>query len=161
GAEDAALRLLTTARAGELDELEDAQAQLLHAQVTFTSTRGSDAPPLLIAAAKRLEPLDADVARETYLEAFAAAISANLDARDVAAAVLAAGWGAPTRATHRLLDGLALATREGYVAGAPALKEALHAFREEPLSEEDELRWLWLACNVARALGDDAAWDDL
>src|SRR5262249_53946740 len=118
-------------------------------------------PPLLIAAAKRLEPLDADLARETYLEAFAAAISANLDARDVADAVLAAGWGPPTRATHRLLGGPAPAPRGGYVAGAPALKEALRTFREEPLSEEDELRWLWLACNVARALGDDAAWDDL
>jgi DNA-binding CsgD family transcriptional regulator len=38
---------------------------------------------------------------------------------------------------------------------------ALRAFRDEPLSEEDELRWLWLACQIARALGDDAAWDDL
>jgi DNA-binding CsgD family transcriptional regulator len=50
---------------------------------------------------------------------------------------------------------------DGYVAGAPPLKAALRAFREEPLSEEDELRWVWLAANVARALGDDAAWDDL
>jgi DNA-binding CsgD family transcriptional regulator len=154
------------ARAGPLDELEDARAQLLHAQITFAMTRGRDAPPLLIEAAKRLESLDANLARETYLEAFAAALSADRlvhggDAREVAAAVLAAGWGPPTRACDRLLDGLALATGEGYVAGAPVLKDALRAFREEALAEEDELRWLWLACNVARALGDDAAWDDL
>ena len=58
------------------------------------------------------------------------------------------------RASHLLLDGLALLTREGYVAGAPALKLALRAFRDEPLSEEDELRWLWLACRIARALED-------
>src|SRR6185312_14717451 len=74
--------------------------------------------------------------------------------------VLAAGWGPSTRATDRLLDGLARGAGEGYVAGAPVLKDALHAFRDEPLSEEEELRWLWLACQIARALGDVAAWDE-
>jgi hypothetical protein len=77
------------------------------------------------------------------------------DAREVAAAVLAANWEPSTRACDLLLDGLALLTREGYVAGAPALKAALRAFRSGPLSEEDELRWLWLACRIARALADD------
>jgi len=166
GAPDAALRLLAMARSGPLDELEDARAQLLHAQIVFAMTRGRDAPALLIGAAKRLESLDADLAREAYLEAFAAAVSADrlvegCDAREVAVSVLAAGWGASTRATDRLLDGLARAAGEGYAAGAPVLKDALHAFREEPLSEDDELRWLWLACQIARALGDDAAWDHL
>ena len=70
-------------------------------------------------------------------------------------------WEPSTRACDLLLDGLALVTSEGYAAGAPALKVALQAFRDEQLSEEDELRWLWLACHVARVLGDDEAWDDL
>ena len=166
GAPDAALRLLAMAQAGPLDELERARAQLLHAQITFAMTRGRDAPPLLLEAARRLEPLDATLARETYLEAFAAALSADRlvrggDAREIAAAVLAAGWEHSTRACDLLLDGLALLTREGYVAGAPTLKAALRAFRAEPLSEEDELRWLWLACRIARALADDGAWDEL
>src|SRR6266702_3832991 len=166
GAPDAALRLLAMAQAGPLDEHERARAQLLHAQITFAMTRGRDAPPLLLEAARRLEPLDPRLARETYLEAFAAALSADRlvrggDAREVAAAVLAADWESSTRACDLLLDGLALLTREGYVAGAPALKVALRAFRDEPLSEEDELRWLWLACRIARALADDGAWDEL
>jgi DNA-binding CsgD family transcriptional regulator len=166
GANNAALRLLAIAQAGPLDELEQARAQLLHAQLTFAMTRGRDAPPLLLEAAQRLEPLDPRLARETYLEAFAAALSADRlvrggDAREVAAAVLAADWEPSTRACDLLLDGLALLTSEGYVAGAPALKVALRAFREERLSEEDELRWLWLACRVARALADDGAWDEL
>jgi DNA-binding CsgD family transcriptional regulator len=38
---------------------------------------------------------------------------------------------------------------------------ALQAFREESLAEDEELRWLWLACHIARALGDDVAWDEL
>jgi DNA-binding CsgD family transcriptional regulator len=166
GAPDAALRLLAAAQAGPLDAHERARAQLLHAQVTFASTRGRDAAPLLLDAAKRLEPLDATLARETYLEAFAAALSADRlaragDTRDVAAAVLAAAWEQSVRATDLLLDGLALLTREGYAAGAPALTVALRAFREDPRSEDEELRWIWLACQVARALGDDAAWDEL
>jgi DNA-binding CsgD family transcriptional regulator len=166
GAPDAALRLLAMAQAGPLDDLERARAQLLHAQITFATTRGRDAPPLLLEAARRLEPLDATLARETYLEAFAAALSADRlvrggDASEIATAVLAAGWERSTRANDLLLDGLALLTREGYVAAVPALKVALRAFRDEPLSEEDELRWLWLACRIARALADDGAWDEL
>ena len=166
GAPDAALRLLAIAQAGPLDECERARAQLLYAQITFAVTRGRDAPPLLLEAARRLEPLDATLARETYLEAFAAALSADRlvrggDVREIAAAVLAADWERSTRATDLLLDGLALLAREGYVAGAPALKVALRAFRDEPLSEEDELRWLWLACRIARALADDGAWNEL
>jgi hypothetical protein len=140
----------------------------LHAQITFAMTRGRDAPPLLLDAAKRLEPLDPRLAREAYLEAFAAAHSADRlvrggDAREVAAAVLAADWEPSTRACDLLLDGLALVTREGFAAGAPALKVALRAFRDERLSDEDELRWLWLwlGCRVARALADDGAWDEL
>jgi DNA-binding CsgD family transcriptional regulator len=154
------------AEAGPLEELDRARARLLHAQITFATTRGRDAPPLLLAAAKRLEPLDATLARETYLEAFAAALSADRlvrggDAREVAAAVLAAGGEHSSRACDLLLDGLALRTVEGCAAAAPALKQALRAFRDEPLSEDDELRWLWLACYIARHVGDDDAWDEL
>jgi len=129
-------------------------------------TRGRDAPPLLLEAARRLEPLNPTLARETYLEAFAAALSADRlvrggDAREVAAAVLAADWEPSTRACDLLLDGLALLTHEGYVTAAPALMVALRAFRDEPLSEEEELRWLWLAARIARALADDEACDEL
>jgi len=81
--------------------------------------------------------------------------------REVAAAVLAADWEPSTRACDLLLDGLALLTHESYVVAAPALKVALRAFRGEPLSEEDELRWLWLGARIARALADDEAWDEL
>jgi DNA-binding CsgD family transcriptional regulator len=166
GANEAALRLLAVAQAGPLDELDQARAQLLHAQVTFAMTRGRDAPPLLLDAARRREPRDPPHPRATNHEAFAAALSADRlvrggDAREVAAAVLAADWEPSPRACDLLLDGLALLNHEGYVAAAPALKVALRAFRDEPLSEEDELRWLWLAARIARALADDGAWDEL
>ena len=58
GAFDAALKLLAAAEAGALDELPRARAELLRGQIAFASGVGSDAPPLLLAAAQRLEPLD-------------------------------------------------------------------------------------------------------
>jgi len=170
GAPDTALDLLAMAEAGPLDDLQRARAELLRAQVTFAVNRGRDAPPLLLAAAKRLEPLDATLARETYLDAFSAALFAGRLARgggvrEVAEAVLAADWGDSTRrsplAFDLLLDGLAVLTTQGYAAAATTLKRALRAFRDEPMSDEDTLRWLWLACRIARALGDDASWDEL
>ncbi len=166
GANEAALRLLAVAQTGPLDELDQARAKLLHAQATFEMTRGREAPPLLLKAAKRLEQLDPRLARETYLEAFAAALSADRlvhggDTREVATAVLAADWEPSTRSCDLLLDALATLTCQGYVAAAPALKAALRAFRDEALAEEEELRWLWLAGRVARGLADDQAWDEL
>src|SRR5690349_19845013 len=74
---DAALRLLAAAEAGPLGEFQRAQADLLRGQVAFASSRGSDAPPLLLKAARRLEPLDAGLARQTYLEALSAALYAG------------------------------------------------------------------------------------
>ena len=165
-----ALELLAMAESGPLDELQRACAELLRAEIRFAVDRGRDAPPLLLAAARRLETLDAKLSRETYLDAFSAALFAGrlaqaVGVRDVAESVLAADWGESggelPRACDLLLEGVAVLTTQGYAAGAPTLNRALSAFRDEPMSDEDALRWLWLACRVARALGDDASWDEL
>src|SRR6185437_5157254 len=73
GAFGKALHLLAVAEAGPLDELASARVDLLRGHVAFASSRGSDAPPLLLKAAKRLEPLNRDMARDTYLTAWLAA----------------------------------------------------------------------------------------
>ena len=146
------------AQPGPLDELQRARRTCCAAQIAFARRRGSDAPPLLLKAAQRLEPLDAELARETYLDAFAAALSAGRlahggDARGRRRRPRR-GAGSPprARATCCSTDWRSLTT-DGYAAGAPPLKEALRAFRDEAISEEEELRWLWLACRIARALG--------
>ncbi len=77
GALDAAAGLLATATAGPLDELQQARAGLLRGQIAFASSAGSDAPALLVKAAQQLEPLDAALARQTYLDAWAAAMFAG------------------------------------------------------------------------------------
>ena len=170
GAPDGALRLLSLARAGPLGELGDARAQLLRAQIAFVTTRGREAPPLLLDAARRLESLDPALARETYLDAFAAAIFAGRlvesgGVREIAAAVLAAGWDdipeEDPRVRDLLLDGLAHLAAHGYAAGIPRMRRAVEAFVREPMDDEEALRWLWLARHSARTLGDDARWDEL
>jgi len=164
GAPDAALGLLGTAAAGALDEVQCARVDVLRARIAFASSRGNDAPPLLLKAAKRLEPLDVTLARETYLEAFSAAIFAGhlatgVGLREVAAAARRAPPSSrPPGPADLLLDGLALLVTEGHAAGVPVLKRALAAFRGESVSTEEELRWLWHACRVAMKLWDDESW---
>jgi DNA-binding CsgD family transcriptional regulator len=167
GAFDAALRLLATAEAGPPDEFRRARADLLRGLIAFASSRGSDAPPLLLKAARQFEPLDPRLARETYLDALAAAIFAGRLAlgggvREVAeAARTAPPPPGPTRGPDLLLDGLALLICEGYSAGAPVLRQAVSAFRGTDVSREEELRWLWLACHAAGLVWDHASWDVL
>jgi tetratricopeptide (TPR) repeat protein len=164
---DATLALLGAAEAGPPDEFRRARADLLRGQIAFASSRGSDAPPLLLKAARQFEPLDPRLARETYLDALAAAIFAGRLAlgggmREVAeAARMAPPPPGPARGPDLLLDGLALLICEGYPAGAPVLRRAVSAFRGTDVSAEEGLRWLWLASYAAGIVWDYASWDVL
>ena len=156
--------LLSTADAGPLDELERAQVQRMRAQIAFDLRRGNDAPLLLLRAAQRLEPLDAELARATYLEALVAAIYAGslvsgTDAAAVALAARSAPVGTePLPARQLLLLGLATRLTDGYAASAPTLTRALSAYR----TDERRLDWLCVAYNIAAMdLWDDEAWFEL
>jgi DNA-binding CsgD family transcriptional regulator/tetratricopeptide (TPR) repeat protein len=167
GAFEAALRLLAMAEAGPLAEFQRARADLLRGQIAVASNRGSDAPPLLLKAARRFEALDVGLARETYLEALSAAQWAGRfvtggGLREVAEAARAAP--PPSQrpgAPDLLLDGLALLITEGHAAAAPTLKRALSAFSGEGISAAEEERWLWIAWPSALILWDDEAWQKL
>ena len=67
----------TWPRPGRSDEPQRARAELLRARLTFGTNRGNDAPPLLLKAARRLEPIDVGLARGTYLDALTAAMFAG------------------------------------------------------------------------------------
>ena len=167
GAPDVALGLLAVAQAGPLDELGWARVDVLRAQIAYSQNRGSDARPLLLRAAKRLERLDLDLARETYLEAlwaarFAGRLAPGGGVREVAQAALAAPMPSrPPRASDLLLEGLATQFTEGYAAGVPMLQQAVSAFRSTNISSEEELRWMWLAGLAAVVVWDDESWDVL
>ena len=84
-APEAAYELLAIAELGPLSDLQRAQVARMRAQMEFVRNRGGDsecAPTAgpasqLLDAARRLETLDDDLARETYLEALAAAMYAG------------------------------------------------------------------------------------
>jgi DNA-binding CsgD family transcriptional regulator/tetratricopeptide (TPR) repeat protein len=163
GTPDAALGLLSMAELGPLDALQRAQVELVRAQIAFAVSRGSDAPPLLLKAAKLLEPLDVGLARETYLQALWAARFVSRGGAglvEAAEAALAAPPASqPPRASDLLLDGLAVLLTGGYPAGIPILKRALSAFHRRSVTREEEIRWLEFACHTAVDLWDDEAWE--
>jgi DNA-binding CsgD family transcriptional regulator len=155
GSSEAAQDLLATAELGPIDGLQRARLARLQAQVVFTRGAAGEASALLLDAAERLDTLDEAAARDTYLEAFSAAIYAGrLGRRDgigqVAEAARAARPAQPAAGMDLLLDGLTTRFTEGYVAALPPLRRALAAFRTEADQSQDAImRWLWLACPVA------------
>jgi DNA-binding CsgD family transcriptional regulator len=166
GAYDAAKELLATAEAGPLSKLQHAQCDILRARLAYLTNRGSDAPPLLLDVARRLEGIDVDLSRATYLDAMVAAMFAGRLAapgsstRDVAQAAIAAPrpLHAP-RAVDLLLDGLAVLFSEGYGPAVPTLRRALDAF-DGSMSTDEELSLLFLGSVVAQDLWDDQRCQD-
>jgi DNA-binding CsgD family transcriptional regulator len=165
GAFDAALGLADIAQRGPLDDRQQAQLDVLRAQIAFASQRGSEAPPLLLTVAQRLERFDLRKARETYLDAltaalFAGRLSNGANAVDVARAAQSCPppEGLPC-ASDLLLDGLALLITDGPATGTPVLKRALHRFRGDDVSAEERMRWSWLAGRAAGFIWDYDNWD--
>jgi DNA-binding CsgD family transcriptional regulator len=164
GAFSKAIELLTAAEAEPLDEFQAARADLLRGRIAFASGLGSDAPPLLLKAAKRLEPLNLDLARQTYVDAWQAAFFAGHlagagDLLEVSRAARALPASAhPPRLVDLVLDGFALLVTDGPAAAAPVLRQATSAFASPDIPEEEILRWGWIATVADEALWDDQGW---
>ena len=165
GAFDVARDLLAMAESGPLSDFQQASVDLMRAQLAFVTSRGGDAPALLLKAAGRLEPIDPDLSRATYLDALSDAIFAGRLASpggDVLEVARAASAAPPPRHTSRvpdlLLDGTAAGLHVGYAAGVPALRRALADFGAG-MSAEEELRWMWLGCSTAMRVWDDDRWE--
>jgi DNA-binding CsgD family transcriptional regulator len=159
GAFDAALGLVATAEAGALDQFQRARVDLQRGDVAFASGAISDAPPLLLKAARRLEPVDLELARQTYLTAWSAAsVAGDLGGSDVLPEICRAVQALPPRPggprpLDLLLDGLALLTTDGHAAATPTLQRAATALLDIPL--EDVLRWGWVAPAASNAIWDN------
>jgi DNA-binding CsgD family transcriptional regulator len=164
GAFDAALHQLADAEPRHLDELGRAHVERLRGQIEFASRAGSEAPVLLLKAAQRIEPLDTELARETYLDAWVAAFFAGELAPDGTLQSIseAARSAPPPRAAPRpvdlLLEALSVLVIEGRATAAPMLRDALGAFAHEQTPIGEGLRWGWLATHIAWAVWDDQNW---
>ncbi|WP_421741587.1 ATP-binding protein [Cellulomonas sp.] len=161
GAFDAASRLVTQAETGPLDELARARVDRLRAEVAFAQNRGGEASLLLLQAARKLESLDVRLSRNTYLDAWAAALFAGGLADeggsllDVSRAVATAPR--PLTAPlprDLLLDSLASVFTDGRPAAVPALRRAVASFASGDASDEEILRWGWLATRAANLIWD-------
>ena len=165
GALDAALGLLVTVEAGPPDALRTAEIEHLRGQIAFDQRRGGDAARMLLSAARRLEPLNPESARETYLEALEAAMwASDLDnprgVLEAAEAARAAPPGLdPPRAVDVLLDGFALRLTQGYAAAAPTLTRALKLFLAQDVGTDEAGRWLRLTGGRAGAVTAVELWD--
>jgi len=168
GAFGTALSLLTAAEEGPLDEAGQATIDLLRAQICYNSSHGNQALPMLLAAARRFEPLDGNLARGTYLDALSAALFAGRLAsgpgpsmRRVAAAVREAPAPPAPGKADLLLDGMAVLYTDGYAASAPRLHRAVQAFGREDLTLDEAFHSAWVAAVAAVDLWDDEHWDIL
>src|SRR6266851_1735971 len=164
---------------GRLEAFRRARLERLRAEIGFA--RGTDVPglaigpravTLLLDAAKRLEPLDAELARETYLEALTAAMLAGREnggsgVIEAAEAARAAPPGRqPPGPIDLLLEGLATRFTEPYAAALPSLRRALRALAGRDGRGDDDVRWIWFACPLqpeplAPDLWDDETWHEL
>jgi DNA-binding CsgD family transcriptional regulator len=163
GAFEPAAALLAEAEAGPLDELGRARIDVLHAQIAFVQNRASEAAPLLLAAARRFGRLDVALARETYLDAIAAAIFSGRLARgpglrEVGEAARDAPPPELSRVHDMVLDALVVRLTDSYAASAPMMRRVLDAFCGAQIPVQEELRRLWLASVVASELWDDERW---
>ncbi len=174
-APEAAYELLSLAELNPLTELQRAQVGRLRAQMEFTRSRGGSpgAPPvrhaaaMLLDAARRLENLDDELARETYMEALAAAMFASRsqpEAVVVAAEAARAAVervGVPTRPIDVLLIGMANLITDGLPAAADPLRSALQLWCEHARRHDGRaLRWLALAFPIVHESAAHEIWDD-
>jgi DNA-binding CsgD family transcriptional regulator len=159
GAFEEVLELAEIAQADTTDGFQQARLDVLRGHLAYTSHIGSDASRRLLKAARSLEPFDYELARETYLIAwFAAVVLGHVEGEDVMREICEAVQALPRQAEdppplHLLLDGLVLLTTDGSVAATPVLIRASEEMSKIP--EADVRRWGW-----AGPAASSAVWDD-
>ncbi|HET6940214.1 MAG TPA: LuxR C-terminal-related transcriptional regulator, partial [Nocardioides sp.] len=166
GGYDAGLGALAEAEADAVDDLQRARVEQLRAEINRSAMWGREAPLLLLDAAQRLESLDLVQARETYLDAWGAAL--------VAGALAAPGAGLPvvsaaartalatmpgTEPCALLLDGFSTLILVPPAVAAPLLRRALTAFLDDEAATDEWLHYGALVSNAALTLWDYDAWD--
>jgi DNA-binding CsgD family transcriptional regulator len=160
GAPEAASKMLMDVERPNEDPLLNARIDLLRARAACPSGLGGDMTSLLLATAKGLHDVHAELARDTYLEALVAAILAGRLARPdanaltVASAARSAPPAVTPRVTDLMLDGLVARILDGYVAAAPLLKDAMQEFVRLDAADAVEPRWYDMATRICLDLFD-------
>ncbi|RZU01918.1 regulatory LuxR family protein [Kribbella rubisoli] len=162
GAFDVARGLLAEAEATAVDERQGALVDVLRGQIDRAAGTSAEAPARLLRAAQRLEPHDARLARDAYLDAAVASMVAGSLAGpggrliDVALAVPRAASG--SEPGDYMLEGLVQYATLGPSTAAPTLRRGVDACLHGELSPDQWLHWGGLASMGALDLGDYETW---
>jgi DNA-binding CsgD family transcriptional regulator len=160
GGLDMTRRLLAVAETSPLDDFQAGRAALLTGQLTLVLGYSDDAAPLLLQAARMLEPFDLERARGAYINAYGSALTAaHLGHATVLFQICRAILDrlpeekAPD-ALSLLLKAVAQKHTEGTASAIPILRRAADGLAEMP--EHDVLRWGWMASIASNELWDKA-----
>ncbi len=172
----AAYELLAIAEMGSPSGLQQARVAHLRAQMEFARSRGAedDAPRIteaasqLLDAARQLDGLDDDLARETYLEALVASMYAGrLGTPDALANTADAARAAvgrvatPHRPIDFLLSGIANQITGDAGAAVGPLRTAVELIFERAKRDEREaLRSMSLGLTIVQEVAPFELWDD-
>jgi DNA-binding CsgD family transcriptional regulator len=160
GSHRQASALLSDALSGLDDPLSLARAEQLNGRLRTAQAQYALAPALHLAAAQQFLPIDADLARESLLEAFDAfAVSQQFTHETTgydlahAATGMARTRGSP-KLTDWLLEGMTSLFLAGYSVAVPSLHEATRILQADPTLDEIT-RWYRCGYLVADELLDD------
>jgi DNA-binding CsgD family transcriptional regulator len=157
---DATGALLVVAAEEPVGDRGRARAALLDARRAVAAGRG-DGVRLLVAAARRLQPLDAALAGEAHLDALAAAVLAAPDVGADPGEVARAVPRGPADAPLDLLRDALAALLTGDDDAVPRCRAALRALCADAGSTAERTDLLAVACAVAAHVWDDESWDVL
>jgi DNA-binding CsgD family transcriptional regulator len=154
--------LLAQSRPHLVDPVEQAQAQRLDGLLRLPLGQPQLAPALLLGAARAFEPIDPDLSRHAFLEAFLAVaavehLAEGITVTEIAQAALENldAQSTPPTTADMLLKGVALRYAGSYLAAVPAMREAV--LTADRLSYEEMSRWTHLATIIAVELWDEVA----
>ena len=147
------------------DPHQRARASRLEGTIRYTVGEVDGTVGLLLEAAKTYAPFDIHAARDTLLDALAAArIPGVLSLPgermfDVASAArdMPLPYGITPTIGDLLLDGYVDLVQNDHSTGRGRLSEALAALEDDERDDEAMLRWLGIGCWAAGTLGDDEA----
>ena len=145
------------------DPLQRAVAARLDGLIRYTVGDAPQTTSILIGAARALEPFDIRAARDTLLEALAAArVTGRFTAPgeselDVGLAALAMPLppGFEPTIGDLFLDGDSTLFIDGHANAAPLMRRAIVALEADANDSAQMLWWLGIGCWAAGALGDD------
>jgi DNA-binding CsgD family transcriptional regulator len=166
GAFDEARGLLAEARWSADGDLQQARVEQLNGQVEAAAGPGRDAPARLLHSARQLESLDAPRARETYLQAWWAALLAGQFAPpgqllEISRAARLLPQPADPTPCDLLLEGLATLITEGRPPALAVLRKVIGLFVSDRVSDDDWIQWGRSAATAAAAIWDFESWIEL